>query len=95
VIAEHEVVAAASSERVLPFLLQEATDVGQIGGRKSAAAAEGVDWRRRRRGKVRATTRCVCVRVDSRIRWSIREVACKAKAEARQCNAMQHLAWAM
>jgi hypothetical protein len=61
VIAEHEVVAAASSERVLPFLLQEAADEGQIGGRKSAAAAEGVDWRRRRRGKVRATTRCVCV----------------------------------
>jgi hypothetical protein len=29
------------------FLLQEAADVGQVGGRKSAAAAaEGVDWRR-------------------------------------------------
>jgi hypothetical protein len=33
---------------VLVLVLQEAADVGQIGGRKSAAAAEGVDWRRRR-----------------------------------------------
>jgi hypothetical protein len=49
VIAEHGAVAVLQ--------LQEAADVGQIGGRKSAAAAEGVDWRRRR-GKVRATTRC-------------------------------------
>jgi len=98
VIAEHEAVAAASSEWVLVFLLQEAADVGQIGGRKSAAAAaEGVDWRRRR-GKVRATTRCECrvrVCVLTVVSGGVLEVACKAEAEARQCNAMQHLAWAM
>jgi hypothetical protein len=79
------VVAAASSEWVLVFVVrQEAADVGQIGGRKSAAAAEGVDWRRRRRGKVWATTRCgfVCGA------WCmVGGDSLQGKGKAMQCNA--------
>ena len=81
------------------FLLQEAADVGQIGGRKSAAAAaaEGVDWRRRRRGEVLATTRygcdvmcvCVCVCVLAVVSGVLEQSA----ARQRQGNAMQCSTW--
>ena len=89
-------VAAASSERVLLFGVAGGSRrrAGQIGGRKSAAAAEGVDWRRRR-GKVWATTRCVrvcAVGVDRRVAYVFLGGA--GGCEAMQCNAGD-LAWAM